>query len=334
MHDIATTGNLLLATNHGVTICDRGDAGWRVQARSLAESSVTSIIAREGVILAGTTDGIVRSDDGGRTWRPADGGLTLRHVRWMAYDPAMSDHEFSGTEPAGIFVSRDGGERWTGKPEVEELRDRHGWWLPYSPEAGCVRGFAFHGARVYAAVEVGGVLRSDDGGESWRLAGGSTGEPIFDIPPEPNVFADVHSVVEHPCSPDLVFAVTAEGLYRSNDGGETWAVSHAGSYCRAAWVDPGDPDHVILGPADTVQVNKKNGRIEETRDGGCTWQRVSDGLDLPWPDRMVERFTAIGDELFAVTSDGRLYVAPLDTLQWQRLVPEIDGINAVWPGAV
>jgi photosystem II stability/assembly factor-like uncharacterized protein len=248
-------------------------------------------------------------------------------VRWLAFHPDVSDLEFAGTEPAGIFVSHDGAATWRVCPEVATLRDRYGWWLPYSPEAGCVRGFAFHGDRVYAAVEVGGVLRSDDGGDTWRLAGGSTGEPIFDIPPAPLVFADVHSVASHPTARDLVFAATAEGLYRSADGGDTWTVTHAGSYCRAVWVDPADSAHIVLGPADSVA--RKYGRIEQSRDDGQSWERASEGLDLPWPDRMVERFAHIGDDLFAVTSDGRLYTAPLATMRWERVLGGVDGINAV-----
>jgi photosystem II stability/assembly factor-like uncharacterized protein len=284
-------------------------------------------MAREGVILAGTVRGVFRSDDGGRSWAEASQGLDVSHVRWMAYHPDVSDLEFAGTEPAGIFVSRDGAGTWVSRPEVAALRDQHRWFLPYSPEAGCVRGFAFHGDRVYAAVEVGGVLRSDDAGESWRLAGGSTGEPVFEIPPPPLVHADVHSVASHPSSPDLVFAMTAEGVYRSDDGGDSWTVTHAGSYCRAAWVDPGDPGHIILSPADSV--SHKNGRIEETRDEGRSWFLASDGLDLPWPDTMVERFIPIGDELFGVTNDGRLYATPLSSLRWQRLLPDVPGIHAV-----
>jgi photosystem II stability/assembly factor-like uncharacterized protein len=187
------------------------------------------------------------------------------------------------------------------------LRDKHGWFLPYSPEAGCVRGFAFQGRRGYAAVEVSGVLRSDDAGETWQLAAGSSGEPVFEIPPAPMVFADVHWVASHPSSPDVVLAATAEGVYRSRDGGEAWTVSQAGRYCRGLWVDPEDPDHLVAGPADSVA--RKNGRVEESRDGGGTWQLASDGLDLPWPDRMVERFAQVGSDLFAVTSDGHLYAA-------------------------
>jgi photosystem II stability/assembly factor-like uncharacterized protein len=323
----AVEGSLLVATGNGVVLARRDAGSWHETARSLAGHEVTSIVSREGVILAGTTDGVFRSDDGADSWHEASDGLAVRHIRWLAYHPDVSDLEFAGTEPAGIFVSHDGAETWRICPEIAELRDLHRWWLPYSPEAGCVRGFAFHGSRAFAAVEVGGVLRSDDSGETWRLAGGSSGEPVFDIPPSPYVFSDVHWVASHPSRADLVFVATAEGLYSSSDAGDTWNVSHAGSYCRAVWVDPSDPSHFVLGPADSVA--HKNGRIEGSRDGGESWEPASEGLDLPWPDRMVERFAQLGEELFAITNDGRLYSSPVERLQWQRVLADVEDARAV-----
>ena len=163
---------LILATRAGMIVAEQAGENWHIVRRALVDREVTGVIAREGVILAGTTAGVFASGDWGRTWQEANQGLALRHIRWLAYHPDVSDFELAGTEPAAIFISRDGARSWRSCPEVAELRDRLGWWLPYSPEAGCVRGFAHHGDRAYAAVEVGGVLRSDDGGEHWRLAGG------------------------------------------------------------------------------------------------------------------------------------------------------------------
>ena len=316
---------LLLATEQGLVICERDGGDWHEALRGLADRHVTSVIAREGVILAGTENGIFRSEDEGQTWQEASSGLTTSHIRWMAYHPEVSDLEFAGTEPAEIFVSHDGGDSWRPCPEVAQLRDRFGWSLPYSPEAGCVRGFAFHGERVYAAVEVGGVLVSGDRGETWRLADGSDGNPDLEGPPEPFVYPDVHSLEVHPSSPDLVYAPTGGGFYRSKDGGKTWKLFYD-CYCRAVWVDPQNPDHMILGPADGVD---RNGRIEESRDGGQIWSPASNGLQVPWRRGMVERFFQAGDELFAVLSNGQLLSASLSALEWKRILPGISNVNAV-----
>jgi len=291
---------IYLGTNNGVVLCER-DNDWGIVRRGLEGQRVTSVVttpsfgggAGEGHVLAGTTDGIYRSEDEGRTWIEASAGLSQRHIRWMACHPKIAGLAFAGTEPASIFISQDGGDSWSERPEVASLRDEHGWFLPYSPEAGCVRGFAFHGERGYAAVEVGGVLRSDDNGASWRLADGSDGNPSLGSPPEPFIYPDVHSLHVHPSSVDLVDAATGGGFYRSSDGGKTWKLLYK-CYCRAVWTDPADPAHLVLGPAEGVS---SNGRIEESLDGGRTWRSASSGLDVPWRRHMVERFKKIGSDL-------------------------------------
>lgn len=338
---------LLLATRTGFLSLVQAGNAWHESTRGLGGHEVTSLVAREGVILAGTTDGIFRSDDLGKTWREASTGLKDRRVRWMAFHPEVSDLEFAGTEPANIYVSHDGAATWRECPEVPLLRDQHRWMLPYSPRAGCVRGFAFHGDRAYAAVEVGGALISGDRGETWRLADGSDGNPDLEGPPEPLIYPDVHSINVHPRKasrgsqlawtedkgirddlrrePDLIDAPTGGGFYRSGDGGKTWKMLYD-CYCRAVWVDPGDANHLILGPADGVD---SKGRIEESRDCGATWQSASSGLKTPWARHMVERFAQVDTELFGVLSNGALIAAPLDSLEWREVLPRDAGVNAV-----
>ena len=317
--------SLILAADRGVILCKRDGGNWHEESRGLTDQHITSVIAREGVILAGTENGIFRSDDEGRTWEEASRGLTSRHVRWMAFHPDISDFEFAGTEPANIFVSHDGGDSWRACPEVAQLRDHFQWSLPYSPEAGCVRGFAFHGSRVYAAVEVGGVLVSNNRGETWQLAEGSDGNPDLEGPPEPWIYPDVHSLELHPSSADFVYAPTGGGFYRSWDSGKTWRLLYD-CYCRAVWVDPNDSEHLILSPADGVD---RNGRIEESRDGGESWALASKGLDVPWRRGMVERFFHADDELFAVLSNGQALLASLSDLEWHEFLPDIRKINAM-----
>jgi hypothetical protein len=177
------TGYIYLATSIGLFILTPANGNWNIVGHTLTDTPLTGIIASEGVILAGTAEGIWRSADNGRSWGEANEALAIRHVRWMAVSTGAPSIIFVGTEPAGIFVSRDRGKTWHQNAEVADLRDKNGWFLPYSPEAGCVRGFAVaesgpHKSRVYAAVEVGGVLISDDGGQKWQLAEGSDGKRI------------------------------------------------------------------------------------------------------------------------------------------------------------
>jgi photosystem II stability/assembly factor-like uncharacterized protein len=315
---------LYLATDHGVVVAEI-DENWRVMHSGLDGHQVTSLTAHKGVVLAGTGDGIFRSEDGGRTWKEASQGLQMRHIRWMASHPDISTLELAGTEPAGIFISRDGGNTWQGQPEVSRLRDQFHWSLPYSPEAGCVRGFAFHGSRAYAAVEVGGVLVSNANATNWALAAGSSGNPSMGNIPAAFIHPDVHSLEVHPSSAEYVFAPTGGGFYRSTDGGKTWEFLYD-CYCRAVWVDPLDAEHMILGPADGVD---RNGRIEESRDGGKTWSNPFGNLGAPWRRHMVERFRQVGDQIFAVLSNGELLASPLQNTAWSRILPELSDVNAV-----
>lgn len=315
---------LYVATAHAVVVAERDAGEWREVRRGLEGRHVTCISAVGETVLAGTTDGAFRSPDDGKSWQPANEGLTVRHLRWVAHHPTEPSVILAGTEPATIHVSRDGGASWRECPEVAEMREEGGWYLPYSPAAGCVRGFAFYGARAYAAVEQGGMLRSTDMGETWRLVPGSTGRPESQFPAG-HIHPDVHSVNVHPSSPERVTAPTGGGLYRTTDGGTNWERLYR-CYCRAVWLDPDDHDHIIFGPADAVD---SGGRIEESLDGGATWRFASLGLDVPWRRHMVERFEQAGDEILAVLSNGHLVTASLADLTWRRILPDVLDINAV-----
>jgi hypothetical protein len=315
---------IFLATINGVVSVDVPGGPWHKMGRALSAHKVTTIDAHEGNLLAGTADGIFRSEDLGETWEPASEGLTVGHVRWVHFHPEGGGLAFAGTEPAAIFVSEDGGRHWEGRPEVTDLRDEYEWSLPYSPAAGAVRGFAFHGDRGYAAVEQGGLLRSDDRGRSWAVAPGSEARPNR-TPNPAYLHPDVHSVLVHPSSPDTLFAATGGGLYRSFDGGESWDELYD-CYCRAVWVDPlkPDPENVILGPADGVD---REGRIERSLEAGKTWQSIAGPLDTPWPHKMVERFVQFDDQLITILSNGDLLVTALAEINWRREVKDVDGIN-------
>ena len=131
----------------------------------------------------------------------------------------------------------------------------------------------------------------------------------------------------HPSSPDLVFAATNAGLYRSTDGGETWKRINSDGYTRAFWVDGDDPGHILAGPAKNVG---RLGTILKSTDGGKAWTPFTNGLETPWPDTMVERFTNLGDRhLGGVLDDGRLIVLDPQTQAWVYILPEAGRVNAI-----
>jgi photosystem II stability/assembly factor-like uncharacterized protein len=309
---------LLLATSNCAAICEFVGDDWRVISRELMGNYATSVSTQGEMALVGTRDGIFRSEDGGDSWKAVNNGLTTRHIRWMAAHPENPECIYSGSEPAGIFVSLDGGSSWRACPEVEELRDRQGWYLPYSPEAGCVRGFAFSGSQAYAAVEVGGFLISADSGGTWAFGP----EPVSD---EHRIHPDVHAIETHSGSESLLAAPTGGGFYYSGDGGQTWENRYPNSYCRALWWDPRDADHMLLGSADWVD---RNGRIEESWDRGLTWNPAGEGLEVPWQRHMVERFVQVGEDLLAVLSNGELWISDLNKIAWRRILPEVRDVKA------
>jgi photosystem II stability/assembly factor-like uncharacterized protein len=154
------------------------------------------------------------------------------------------------------------------------------------------------------------------------LVDGSDGRAQFGRPNQSHIHPDVHDIAVHPVSPDLVFAPTGGGFFRSEDGGETWTRLYD-SYMRAVWLDPADADHLLIGPADGP--SGRNGRILQSFDGGQSW---SEPL-AAWEQNMPERLTAVNDQLFAVMAGGQLLAASPDHHDWLPILTETPGINVV-----
>jgi photosystem II stability/assembly factor-like uncharacterized protein len=150
------------------------------------------------VIFAGTTLGLFKSPDAGRTWLH----LSSEQVNWMAFDPEDPKVLYLATEYAGILKSLDSGQTF----------------------AAHNRGFANHsltqitgfGDRLYASSiyegKHGGVFRSVDGGLDWTLCSDE----------EALAGRNLSSLVAAPFHKDLLFAASQDELLKSLDGGKTW----------------------------------------------------------------------------------------------------------------
>lgn len=272
-----------------------------LERMDLASLDVTALHAADGVLLAGTYgDGLFRREEG--EWeRVADG--VFRFVT----------PELAGTEPARVLRSTDAGRSWDDLG-VAEVPGHEQWFLPYSPRAGAARNADVAGDRLLVAAEVAGLLRSDDGGESWVC------EPV-------DGDEDIHQVTTHPDDPDLVFVSlgTASlhergehgGIARSRDGGRTWERVET-DYTRSTIVPPSRPDLLVAGPARRVG---REGRIVVSADGGDSWEPAGDGIEVPMPD-MVELFVPAPDgEVWAICSRGRLLRAQPGEWSWSSPLP-------------
>jgi hypothetical protein len=281
--------------------------------------------AGDVVILAGSYgEGLFRSSDGGRTWTPTGNGLTAPAARTIVPDPLEQGALLCGTEPARLFRSVDGGLTWVEFDGIRSIPDYEEWYLPYSPRAGALRNvYAPPGGqnRLLAAVEVGGLLDSKDGGVTWSLTAIGPNDDIHQISGHPSDASVLWSSLGYAALRSRFRGAGAPrlgGVGRSRDGGVSWEVLHT-DYTRSTIVPPARPELVLSGPAPEVG---RRGRIEISADGGDSWEPASEGIDTPMPD-MVELFVPAPDgSVFAVCSGGRLLRSAPDAWGWRSALPD------------
>lgn len=243
--------------------------------------------ARSGDTLWAGVDeaGLFRSTDHGETWHPVEGinehptrpgwhpgfgGLALHKI---LLDPKRPERMWVGISAVGVFRSDDGGLTWapknTGVAKTAPSKD-------FDEIGYCVHGLALDPDdpnRIYRQDHQ-GIYRTFDGGDSWERA--ETGLPgTFGFPMVMDESSKALFVVplesdERRLPPDGIFAV-----YRSTDGGDTWAVSGTGF--------PSAPTYtaVLRGAMDTdhaggVFFGTTSGRFWVTNDDGDTW------TEQPW----------------------------------------------------
>ncbi|MFZ0214733.1 MAG: sialidase family protein [Candidatus Dormiibacterota bacterium] len=314
------TYDTLVGTGDGVVALEDGLRPLGLTGHRISALHAFRSASGGDVLLAGTYgEGLFRSEDRGRTWQEVE-GLWAPAARTVGPDPSTAGALLCGTEPGRLFRSRDEGRTWTELTGVGDLPQAAAWFLPYSPRAGAIRNLTARPerpARLLASVEVGGLLRTDDGGETWSVAAIAGND-------------DIHQIVEHPDDPDRLWAslgyaalpdrqrrAPLGGVARSRDGGRTWTVLHT-EYTRSTIFVPGHPDLVLSGPAPDVG---SGGRIVVSDDDGETWLPAAGGVSIPMPD-MVELFQPAPDgRVFAICAGGRLLGADPGDWRWSSALP-------------
>ncbi len=217
----------------------------------------------------------------------ADGDSALKQIWQIALGhPDEPDTLYCGVEPAALFKSTDAGTTWNLVKGLYNHPHRTQWM----PGGG---GLCLHtilpdpsnNKRLFIAISTGGVYRTDDGGENWQPR--NQGVRAQFLPPDqrfPEWGQCVHKIVSHPSNPQRMFLQNHWGLYKSENGGDSWTdMAHGvpSDFGFAMEIDPNNADNVYIIPLESDEFRctpEGKLRLYRTKDAGGSWEPVGNGL--------------------------------------------------------
>ncbi|MDA8351780.1 MAG: glycosyl hydrolase [Firmicutes bacterium] len=285
--------------------------------------------------------GLWRSDDAGKTWEPIaspgrytepvpdQGGIPHSMVTAVAVSPTEKGAGYgvvyAGTEPTALYRSEDGGESWTELEKVRLLPSAPTWSFPPRPHTSHIRWITpdpAESGKIYVSVEAGALIRSEDGGKTWK-------DRTFRSP------LDTHTLLAHPQAPGRLYAAAGDGLFEAGreyaeswDGGQTWQNKGEGlkhHYLYGMAVDPGNPDVILVSAAKHATYAHHLTQVSPAstlyrKEGDQPWQEVSEGL--PSTEGMVIPILSTNETepgtFYALTNHG-LYRSADSGHTWERL---------------
>ena len=349
------------ATRKGLFSFRRSGDGWRPGPPAFLGEPVSAVLTdpRDGAIYAALRLGhfgvkLHRSDDGGETWTaltppafPAvEGGddkAPSVDTIWAltaggADQPGLI---WAGIAPSALFVSRDRGESWTLVRGLYDRPERKQWMGGGTdlPAPHSIRVDPRDSRKLTVAISCGGVWKSGDAGETWRVAG--KGLRAAFMPPEqayePNI-QDPHLIAVCPARPEVVWCQHHNGVFRSVDGAETFEEItdiNPSVFGFAVAAHPSDPDTAWFVPAvkDECRV-PVDGRlvVTRTRDGGRTFEVLSEGLPTSSWDLVYRHALDVdgrGERLAMGSTTGNLWISENAGERWAQVSAHLPPIAQV-----
>jgi serine/threonine protein kinase len=290
------------------------------------------------------------SDDFGKTWTnpleanikfPPESGLALKNIWKIALGPPEApDKLYCGVEPAALFESQDAGESWSLARGLFDHPHRPRWM----PGMGglCLHTILLHptdAGRIHVGISAAGVYRTEDGGRTWQAR--NRGVRVTFLPERfPEFGQCVHKVVRHPDRPDRLFLQNHWGLYRSDDGADSWNdIAHGlpSDFGFAMATHPHDPDCVYIVPMESDEFRctpEGRLRVYRTRSAGASWEPLTRGLPQQGAYETVLRDGMTTDSLDPVgvyfgTRSGKLYASRDAGKSWKELLNGLPPIVCV-----
>jgi photosystem II stability/assembly factor-like uncharacterized protein len=314
---------LYAATGDAIARLDETGGAWSVElslsgsgAQCLAVDPDDGDTAYAGLVEGG----VRRTTDGGRTWTDCD--LPQPGVFSLAVS-AADGAVYAGTEPSALYRSDDRGETWRELTALLDLPSRPTWRFPPRPWTSHVRWIApspHDGDLLLVGIELGGLMRSTDGGETWHDH-------------RPGAQRDVHSLAWHPRVQGRAYEAGGGGAAYSVDGGDTWTPADEGRDRHYTWsvaVDPDDEQRWYVsastGPFAAHGGGDPEAQVYARRDG--VWHTVGGGLPEPLP-AMPYALVATDGRLFAGLSNGELWTSDDRAESWSACVHDGDRLTAL-----
>ncbi len=185
----------------------------------------------EVTLFLGTRRGLflARSAAGRGEWSLEGPLLAGREIYYAFLDPrdgrtawAASDHAVWG---AHVHRSDDSGRSWTVLEAAPHHSDARGLKAVWSLAPGPVDGPEV----LFAGIEPAGLFVSEDRGESWRGVESLNDHPTRAVWQPAGGGLALHSIIVDPADARRLYcAISAGGVYRSDDGGESWRPMNRG----------------------------------------------------------------------------------------------------------
>jgi photosystem II stability/assembly factor-like uncharacterized protein len=311
-------------------------AGW--------SSCAAGVPGQPDTFYFGAVDGGVwKTTDAGHTWQPLFDHEADQSVGALAVAPSDPRVLYVGTgqvaprwdvvSGAGVYRSGDGGKTWERRGLADSRHIGRIWVDPRNADTLLVAALG----HFFGPSEERGVFRSTDGGKTWqKVLYQDTDTGAVDLAADPStpdvVYAALWQARRYPWQAYFTpIAGPGSGIWKSTDGGKTWARLGAGLPDGPVGriglaVAPGSGGERVYAVVDAEATNpwekpaspKSRSGLYRTDDGGAHWQQVNDDASLadwyfgrvtadPWsPDtvyvmgRSVRRSTD-GGKTFTIT---------------------------------
>lgn len=323
-----------------------GAGDWLALISGLPENVEVRAIAvhpqQPNVIFVGTQDGPYRSTDAGDHWQRL--GFPDRDtVIWtLCIHPTRPNVIYAGAAPVALYKSEDGGDNWQRVPQLKS--PAHCERADFDTRTIRVTVDPSRPDDIYVALEVCGVMRSTDAGETWSDMSAS----LIKLAEQPHLkssvggrscgdcegMLDSHAIAVSEAAPGTAFLAIRMGLFRSDDRGATWYDTKIGrfsplTYCRDVIVSPHDA-HVMYACLSQAAFST-DGSLYRSKDIGQTWQRIDHGVKAESTVMAVCVHPRDAARVYSVTRGGQVIGTENAGDSWQdyRLPQGVHDVYAV-----